>query len=81
MKSNKFQDMSREALLKQQKTAKFLTGLLVGGLLTLFAINIYLGITKGFSSVVAIPFALLPIVVLNVNNLKQIEQELANRKE
>ncbi|GAB4021000.1 hypothetical protein GCM10028808_64440 [Spirosoma migulaei] len=81
MKSQKIQNMSREALLKQKKSIKFLTGLLSGALLMLFAITLYQTLTRGFTTFLVVPFGLLPILVLTANNLKQINQELVNRNE
>ena len=81
MKSQNIQDMSRESLLKQKKSIKFLTGLLAGALLMLFAITLYQTLTQGFTPLLIVPFGLLPILVLTANNLKLINQELANRNE
>jgi 1,4-dihydroxy-2-naphthoate octaprenyltransferase len=76
MESKKLQDLSTEELQKKEKTTKFLTGMLGGVLSMLFCLNIYTGITKGFSSLTAVPFALLPILILNIKNLKDIKKEL-----
>ncbi|MBO0933756.1 redox-active disulfide protein 2 [Fibrella aquatilis] len=80
MNSKKLQDMSREELLKQQKSIKFVTGLFIGVLSVLLAITLYQTVTQGFTSLLTVPFALLPILLVNINTLRQIKQELANRK-
>jgi len=79
MKSEDLRNKSIEQLLKQQKTTRFVTGLLIGTLVALLAINIYHTLTKGFSSQLVIPFALLPLLLVMRNSLKQIQQELATR--
>jgi asparagine N-glycosylation enzyme membrane subunit Stt3 len=75
-----FSEMSVEKLQQQAKTIKVVTGTLVGMLLVLLVMAIMLSIKKGFSALVIIPFALLPIVLINVNSLKQIKKELESRR-
>jgi asparagine N-glycosylation enzyme membrane subunit Stt3 len=76
---NQFSEMSVEKLQQQAKTIKVVTGTLVGMLVVLLVMAIMLSVKKGFSALVVIPFALLPIVVINVNSLKQIKKELESR--
>ncbi|GAB3796317.1 hypothetical protein GCM10028819_13700 [Spirosoma humi] len=71
--------MSIEKLQRQAKTIKVATGTLAGMLLVLLVMAIFLSIKKGFSALVIIPFALLPILITNVNSLKQIKKELESR--
>jgi asparagine N-glycosylation enzyme membrane subunit Stt3 len=75
-----FSEMSVEKHQQQAKTIKVVTGTLVGMLLVLLVMAIMLSIKKGFSALVIIPFALLPIVLINVNSLKQIKKELESRR-
>ncbi|MVM38528.1 redox-active disulfide protein 2 [Spirosoma sp. HMF3257] len=76
MKSEDLKNMSTEQLLKQQKTTRFVIGLFIGALVSSLAINIY---NTGFSSKLITPLALLPLVFVIRNSLKQIQQELATR--
>ena len=78
---NQFSQMSVAKLQQQAKTTKLVTGLLAGMLAVLLVMAILLSIKKGFSTLVVVPFALLPIVLLNVNSLKQIKKELESREE
>lgn len=78
---NQFSQMSIEKLQRQAKTIKVATGTLAGMLLVLLVMAIFLSIKKGFSALVIIPFALLPILITNVNSLKQIKKELESRGE
>ncbi|WP_157625996.1 hypothetical protein [Sphingobacterium sp. B29] len=41
--------------------------------------GIYTSISKGFSALMAIPFALSPIVILNFKRIKEINEELKIR--
>jgi hypothetical protein len=75
-----FSEMSVEKLQQQAKTIKVVTGTLVGMLVVLLVMAIMLSIKKGFSALIIIPFALLPIVLINVNSLKQIKKELESRR-
>ncbi len=79
MNMNQFSQMSIEKLQRQAKTIKVATGTLAGMLLVLLVMAILLSIKKGFSALIIIPFALLPILITNVNSLKQIKKELASR--
>ena len=81
MKGQKFSEMSSEALLKQAKTIKVVTGMLAGMLLTLLVIGISMAFRQGFNTFIIIPFGLLPIVFLNLNSLKEIKKELDTRKD
>ncbi|SFF28956.1 redox-active disulfide protein 2 [Spirosoma endophyticum] len=76
---NQFSQMSVEKLQQQAKTIKLVTGMLAGMLAVLLVMAILLSIKKGFSPLVVVPFALLPIVIINVNSLKQIKKELESR--
>lgn len=84
MKSQKIQEMSNEALLKQKKTAELAMGMLAGALSVLLVMVVLLAIKKGLDGTSiglgVIPFALMPIVFLNWNNLKEIKKELNSRK-
>jgi 1,4-dihydroxy-2-naphthoate octaprenyltransferase len=73
-------EMSIDKLKEQEKLIKVVTGTLAGMLLVLLIVAIVLSAKKGFSPLVAVPFALLPIVVVNMNNLKQIKKELESRR-
>lgn len=79
MKSNKFNEMSTEELLKNEKSLKTVTYIFAVILTFLFIINIYIALHKGFSATQVIPLALLPILILNLNTLKEIKKELKSR--
>jgi hypothetical protein len=48
-------------------------------LFILLGMGIYTSISKGFSALMAIPFALSPIVILNFKRIKEINEELKIR--
>lgn len=81
MKSKNLKEWSVEELLKQQKTIKLVTGILIGMLSTLLILGIFLTFQeKFFNSFVVIPFALSPIVFLNLTTLKKVKEELNLRE-
>jgi Mn2+/Fe2+ NRAMP family transporter len=70
-------DYTNEELIKREKTTTILTYMLAGSILLLFILNIIN--KKRVVSSMAVPFALLPIVMLNSKSLKDIKKELKNR--
>ena len=80
MKTKKPNEMTNEELLKNEKTIKSVTYTLSGMLLVLFVLNIFLAFKKGFSALFVVPLALLPIVIINLNTLKEIKKEQGIRK-
>ncbi|MDX8567304.1 redox-active disulfide protein 2 [Elizabethkingia sp. HX XZB] len=80
MENENFSDLSTEDLLKRQKTIKPLTIILIGTLVILLVLSIFITIKKGFTALLVVPFALSPIAILNLNNLKSIQKEINSRK-
>ena len=80
MKNQKPSEMSTEKLLEQQKTVKLVTGILAGMLTSLLVLSIFLAVQQKMYTFIPIPIALLPIVFVNINNLKEIKKELDSRK-
>ena len=81
MNDNKMQNMSSEALLKQQKSTAAVTGFLAGILTVLLIVCLFSCYKQGFTPMIFVPFGLLPIVFLNWNHLKVIKKELTSRNE
>ena len=81
MKGQKLSEMSSEALLEQEKSVKVLTSMLAGALLVLVVTAVILSYKQGFTPLLIVPFALLPIVLLNLSNSRQIRKELDSRNE
>lgn len=80
MSNKKISEMSNEELLKNEKTIKTVTSLLAGALFFLFAVTVFLNILKKeFNTLTVVPIAFLPILIININNLKEIKKEKVNR--
>ncbi|MFN3847979.1 MAG: redox-active disulfide protein 2 [Spirosomataceae bacterium] len=81
MKENSFEKMTTEELKKGIKTNNLVSGLLGGMLLVLICLNIFniINGNSGFTSL-TIPVALLPILLLPINNLNKMKSELKKRE-
>lgn len=72
-------EMSNEELSKNQRKITFMTSILGGMLIVLLGLTIQTWLDKGNSPLVAVPFALSPIVIMNIKKIKAIKQELKAR--
>ena len=68
-------------LTKQYKALKFVTGMLAGILIVLFAMTIYLSIReKKFHPLLVSPIALSAIIPINFKRMKEMRREIEARK-
>lgn len=79
MKNQKLSEASIHDLKKSEKSIKTITGILLGMLIILFILSLYITFKKGFTSLLIIPIALLPIVIVNFNSINEIKKELKSR--
>jgi hypothetical protein len=79
MKSKKPAEMTNEELLKNKKTFSVVTYTLAAMLLLLFGLSIYNSFTGNFSATTVIPIALMPIVIINLNAIREINKEIKAR--
>jgi len=80
MKNENLSLQDTESLNKKQKLLKMITAMLGGMLLILLVLAIYISFKKGFSALVVVPIALMPILMLNVISIKNIQKELRSRE-
>ncbi len=80
METKKLTELTNEELLKRKKTTRFVTGMLIGVLSVLIVLNLF-NIINGDQNwgVLAVPIALMPIVLINFNSIKEINKELKSR--
>ncbi|MFW2475474.1 MAG: hypothetical protein ACN4EP_01080 [Sediminibacterium sp.] len=81
MKSPSISEMNTEVLKKNYKTMKMVIIILSVFLVIMVGSGIYITLSKGFGAVSILPFAFLPLFVLNIVNLKKIKNELITRGE
>jgi len=79
MNNRKPADLSNEELIRDEKNIKTLTLIFMGVLLVLFASTIFLTFKNGFSAMSVIPIALLPILIMNINNWNALKKEIKSR--
>lgn len=80
MKNENLGVQDTESLQKKQKLLKMVTAMLGGMLMVLLVLAIYISFKKGFSALVVVPIALMPILMLNVISIKNIQKELTSRE-
>jgi hypothetical protein len=72
--------LSTEELIKRAKMTKTAT-IMFGVILFLqFSIGVYLTLKNGFNVFIIIPVAFLPLMIVNLNSLKNIKDEMAKRE-
>lgn len=81
MKSPPISAMNTEMLKKNYKTMKMVIIILSVFLVIMVGSGVYITLSKGFGAVSILPFAFLPLFVLNIVNLKKIKNELITRGE
>lgn len=84
MKNQKIQEMSNEALLKREKTTKGVAGILAGMLIALLSAAIFLCVSNQSSvglPLLIMPFGLLPILFMLINDVKAVRKELQARNQ
>jgi len=79
MKQVPLTELSKEDLLKKEKTSKTAIAALGGLLIVLIAATVYLTYLQGFSVFTVLPVAFLPLFTINISNLKKIRTEIASR--
>lgn len=81
MADKKLQEMSNEALLKQEKTLRVSTYLLAGSAFVMLFAGIYLMVVKEgkFNAFLVIPVSFIPIIALNAKSLKETRKEKSAR--
>ncbi|OYU80830.1 MAG: redox-active disulfide protein 2 [Flavobacterium sp. BFFFF1] len=79
MKKEDFTQLSTDELIKKKKTVSVVTGTLAGMQIALLGLGIWITMHQGFTALVVIPVALLPILIMNFNMIADIKKELAAR--
>lgn len=72
-------EYTNEEIISNEKKMKVLTIMLMVAILLLFFSSFFLTIKKGFSALSVIPIALVPILIMNINNWNKLKKEKADR--
>ena len=76
MKETDLSKLTREELLKQEKTAKTVSAFLFGTIFIQFAAGVFLTFKQGFNVFTILPVAFIPILIVSKTNLKKIRAEI-----
>jgi len=79
MKQIPLSEVSQQELLNKAKALKAAITVLGGMLVILAAASVYLTYLQGFSVFSVLPVAFLPMLIINLSNLKKIQAEIASR--
>ena len=79
MDKDKFQNISDDVLLKEQKKLKNLNKIYGVVLLLLLVSSIYLGLKKGNFTMIAVCLGLFSIFVVNIQALRDFKKEIKKR--
>lgn len=72
-------DLTKEDLIKKKKQTSLTTGLLAGVLTALLVVTTWQTINKGFTALLIVPIALLPILFESYKSIGDIDNELKSR--
>jgi Na+-transporting methylmalonyl-CoA/oxaloacetate decarboxylase beta subunit len=73
-------ELSLDELEKKLKTLKIANSFFIVSIVLQFFSGIYLTINKGFSPFLVLPVAFLPLLIININSIKNIKAEIVKRK-
>lgn len=79
MKKEDYSQYSIEDLSKREKTAKVATIALGSLLLLQLLVGLFLTFKQGFNIFIFLPFAFLPILIVNISTMKKIRAEIDSR--
>ncbi|MDV7697191.1 redox-active disulfide protein 2 [Chryseobacterium soli] len=79
MKNKLITDYTDEELIKNEKTLKVMTIMLMCTLVLLFCALLFLTIEKGFSPLLIAPVCLFPLLLINFINWNNLKKEKARR--
>jgi hypothetical protein len=79
MDNKKPAELSNEALIKTEKNLKILLSIFIGVLIALFGAAIYVTIKKGFTATAVTPMALTVVLIVLINNWKELKKEIKSR--
>jgi len=78
---NNLQNLPKEELLKKEKSLKFVTGLLMGFAIVIYAVAIFLTIRGGakVTALIICGLAISALLPMQYKNIKSIREEISQR--
>ena len=80
MAQKQLSEMTEDELKKNIRMMTIAVTVIIVSIIIMFISAIYTYTRKGFSVTAVLPFAFMPIAIINLVNLKKIKAELASRK-
>lgn len=80
MKPIQLTDLSVIELQKREKTATTMSWLMGVIILIQLASGIYLVTRQGFNVFIILPLVFIPLLIVNIANVKKIKDEIASRR-
>lgn len=80
MKPIELTELSLAELQKRQKTATTMSWLMGIIILIQLASGIYLTMQQGFNVFIILPLVFIPLLIVNIANVKKIKEEIGLRK-
>ena len=71
--------LSTEELKRNEKDKRIIFFMFIGIYVSLVGTVIYSTIKNGITSIIAVPFALLPLLFISYKNFKEIKKEIESR--
>jgi hypothetical protein len=80
MAQKQLSEMTEEELKKNIRMMTIAVTVIIVSIIIMFISAVYTYTRKGFSVTAILPFAFMPIAIINLVNLKKIKSELDSRK-
>jgi hypothetical protein len=80
MAQKQLSEMTEEELKKNIRMMTIVVTVIIVSIIIMFISAVYTYTRKGFSVTAILPFAFMPIAIINLVNLKKIKSELDSRK-
>lgn len=80
MAQKQLSEMTDEELKKNMRLMTIAVTVIIVSIIIMFISAVYSYLKKGFGIAAVLPFAFMPIAIINLMNLKKIKQELTSRK-
>jgi hypothetical protein len=76
-----YSNFSLDELKKKAATLKVVSGILMGSIIVMLMAGIFITVkNKGFSAFSVMPVAFFPLMIINMNNLKEINKAIAEKE-
>ncbi len=79
MKDDSLSKLSLDELKAREKSLRLVSSMFIGCIVIMALAGVFLTVQKGFNTFTVLPVAFLPLMIVNMSNLKKIKDEIAGR--